>query len=275
MKEGEFEISTQINDEKVTYKRNSTVENRTLIYDRERCVGCLLCEIPCPVDAINMGATGSVARGLVDGPSLVVDMEKCTFCGICSETCPFNCYEFYIDDQPIRGREDYPVYVRNLTIGEVNEKHKGKELSEALERCAATCPRSALIVKKDRLDFIEKECIYCQGCVDCEDGPEIKVDRFIEGTISVDKELCQGCTACRDICPTKAPSYPTSEIGDKPEKIVINTQICNFCGACEKVCPVKAITVTRNNIKYTKAAIAPWTQMWTESFEKMKTKTEE
>ncbi len=272
MKEGEFEISTQINEEKVTYKRNSTVENRTLIYDRERCVGCMLCEIPCPVDAIKMGAAGSVARGLVDAPSLVVDMDKCTFCGICSETCPFNCYEFYIDDQPIKGREDYPAYIRNFTIGEI-EKYDGKKLSEALERCAATCPRGALAVKKDRLDFIERECIYCQGCVDCEDGPEIKVERYIEGEIRVDNDLCQGCGACRDICPTKAPSYPRADIGGKPEKTVIDTRICNFCGACEQVCPVKAIKVTRNNIKYTKAITSPWARMWTEAFEKLKTKS--
>ena len=91
MKEGEFEVSTKISGHKAIYKRRSTIEERTLTYDRERCVGCLLCEIPCPVDAINLGATGSVARDLVDSPSLVVDMERCTFCGICSEACPTRC----------------------------------------------------------------------------------------------------------------------------------------------------------------------------------------
>ena len=92
MEEGKFEISTQIEKGKIVYRRRSTIEDRLLVYDPARCVGCLLCEIPCPVDAIDLGATGSVARDLVETPSLVVDMAKCTFCGICAETCPFNSY---------------------------------------------------------------------------------------------------------------------------------------------------------------------------------------
>ncbi|MFQ5800843.1 MAG: 4Fe-4S binding protein [Candidatus Hydrothermarchaeales archaeon] len=271
MKEGEFEISTQISGDKVTYERKSTIEERTLIYDRERCVGCLLCEIPCPVDAIDLGATGSVARGLVDSPSLVVDMAKCTFCGICSETCPFNSYEFLIDAKPIRDHEDYLTYDRNFSLDTSKVDLKGAQLKEALERCASTCPRDALVTKKNSLEFIEKECIYCQGCVDCEDGIGIEVNRVIEGDITVDNEKCQGCGACRDICPTKAPSYPKGELGEKQEKTVIDVNICNFCGACEKVCPVEAITIRRMKINYRKGKEAPWTKMWIEAFEKMRT----
>lgn len=275
MKEGEFEISTKLSGGKVVYKRRSTIEERTLIYDKERCVGCLLCEIPCPVDAINLGATGSVARDLVEAPKLVVDMERCTFCGICSETCPFNSYEFYIDGGPIKGNEDYLSYEKNFTLDTSKLALKGRQLKAALERCAATCPRSALVPNKDSIEFIEKECIYCQGCVEPGDGIEIKVDRAIEGDITVDNEKCQGCGACRDICPTLAPSFPKSDLGEKPEKTVIDIRICNFCGACEKVCPVDAITVTRKEIKYKKGKTAPWTQTWIEAFEKLKTGVED
>ena len=272
MKEGEFEVSTKISGHKAIYKRRSTIEERTLTYDRERCVGCLLCEIPCPVDAINLGATGSVARELVDSPSLVVDMERCTFCGICSETCPFNSYEFYIDDKPIRGSEDYLTYERSFSLDTSKTSLKGAGLKTALEKTAATCPRGALLADKDTLEFVEKECIYCQGCTEPPDGIEIKVKRAIEGDIAVDNERCQGCGACRDICPTKAPSFPKSAIGERMEKTVIDKRICNFCGACEKVCPVDAITVTRTKINYRKAREAPWTKTWIDSFEKLKTR---
>ncbi len=271
MKEGEFEISTRLRGEKVIHNRKSTIEKRTLIYDRDRCVGCMLCAIPCPVDAINLGAIGSVARELVESPSLVVDMDKCTFCGICSETCPFNCYEFYIDDKPIRGDANYLTYDRNFTLDTSKVGLKGSRLKEALEKRALTCPRDALEVKRGTIDFIEKECIYCQGCVENTDGIEIKVDRVIEGRIEVDNEKCQGCTACRDICPTKAPSFPQGRPGEQLEKTVIDTKICNFCGACAQVCPVDAIEVFRTKINYRKGREAPWTKTWVDAFEKLRT----
>jgi 4Fe-4S ferredoxin len=275
MKEGEFEISTLLNEDTVTYKRRSTIEERTLTYLGERCVGCLLCEIPCPVDAINLGATGSVARELVDSPNLVVEMDKCTFCGICSETCPFNVYEFEIDTEPIRGKEDYLTYDRNFRLDTSKVNLKGKKLNEALQRCASTCPRDALVAKNSSIEFIEKECIYCQGCVDCQDGIEIEVNRVIEGDIAVDNEKCQGCAACRDICPTKAPSYPKASLGEKEEKVSIDVSICNFCGACEKVCPVEAITVQRTKINVKKGKDAPWTKTWIDAFDKLMTQVEE
>ena len=271
MKEGEFEISTAVDENRVIHKRRSTIEERILVYDTERCVGCLLCEIPCPVDAIKLGATGSVARELVESPNLVVDMSLCTFCGICSETCPFNVYEFTIDDKEIRGRDDYLTYDRNFSLDQSKVQLKGKELKELLDACAAKCPTDALQVKKNKLEYVEKECIFCQGCVDCGEGIEINVERTIEGDISVDNETCQGCGACRDICPTKAPSYPESEVGLRAEKVVIDKDICNFCGACEKVCPVDAIEVTRTNIRYKTGDTSPWTAMWTSAFESLKT----
>jgi 4Fe-4S ferredoxin len=275
MKEGEFEFSTKLSGDKVIYKRRSTIEERTLIYDKDRCVGCLLCEIPCPVDAINLGATGSVARELVESPSLVVDLEKCTFCGVCSETCPFNSYEFLIDNKSIRGTAEYLTYNRNFNLETSDVVLTGKKLEEALERRAATCPRNALVPKKGTLEFVEKECIYCQGCVASEEGIEIKVDRVIEGNITVDNVKCQGCGACRDICPTLAPSFPRADVGKTAEKMVIDLKICNFCGACEKVCPVDAIKVSRSKINYRKGKVAPWTKMWIEAFEKLKNEVED
>jgi len=51
----------------------------TLIYDREKCTGCMLCPKVC-----NFGA---IAK---DGNKVRFDFDKCVLCGSCQEVCPVN-----------------------------------------------------------------------------------------------------------------------------------------------------------------------------------------
>lgn len=49
-----------------------------IVYDREACIGCLLCIRTCPSGAISVTEDGKVAFSL----------DRCIFCGQCGETCP-------------------------------------------------------------------------------------------------------------------------------------------------------------------------------------------
>lgn len=51
------------------------------------------------------------------------------------------------------------------------------------------------------------------------------------------KDQCCGCTACIEICPTKALSFETDSEGFNYPKLE-ESKCCN-CGLCEKVCPMK------------------------------------
>lgn len=57
-----------------------------------------------------------------------------------------------------------------------------------------------------------------------------------------DKELCSGCTACKNICPKEAIEMVQDEEGFLYPKV--NKEKCIKCGKCKKVCPV----INRKNI---------------------------
>jgi ferredoxin len=53
--------------------------------------------------------------------------------------------------------------------------------------------------------------------------------------VKISEELCIGCGACIDTCPTEA-----LEMVD--DKAVVDAEKCVDCGACIDSCPVSAIT---------------------------------
>ncbi|MFV0380217.1 MAG: 4Fe-4S binding protein [Anaerorhabdus sp.] len=54
--------------------------------------------------------------------------------------------------------------------------------------------------------------------------------------VTVDKDLCIGCTACVSVCPTGALSM------DSNDKAECEPSACIDCGACVGACPVSAIS---------------------------------
>lgn len=51
----------------------------------------------------------------------------------------------------------------------------------------------------------------------------------------VDRELCDACGSCAEVCPTDAIAIE--------ETAVVNVDECNECQACADECPSEAITV--------------------------------
>ncbi|TDF74740.1 indolepyruvate ferredoxin oxidoreductase subunit alpha [Candidatus Syntrophosphaera thermopropionivorans] len=53
--------------------------------------------------------------------------------------------------------------------------------------------------------------------------------------VKIDKDICIGCAACIDIC-------PTGSLSMQEDKAVCDEGTCIDCGSCIPVCPVQAIS---------------------------------
>ncbi|OGV64894.1 MAG: ferredoxin [Lentisphaerae bacterium RIFOXYA12_FULL_48_11] len=50
----------------------------TLALDKEKCIGCGMCEIVCP----------HAVFSVVDGKAFITDRDACMECGACARNCP-------------------------------------------------------------------------------------------------------------------------------------------------------------------------------------------
>ncbi|MEM2851424.1 MAG: 4Fe-4S binding protein [Candidatus Bathyarchaeia archaeon] len=55
-----------------------------MIYDREACIGCLLCVRTCPSGAVTT----------TEERKVTFSIDRCIFCGQCGETCPKDAISF-------------------------------------------------------------------------------------------------------------------------------------------------------------------------------------
>jgi NAD(P)H-quinone oxidoreductase subunit I len=53
-----------------------------IVYDKEKCIGCKLCLIVCPSEAIVFKA---------EEKKIMIYLARCTFCAQCNDICPVSC----------------------------------------------------------------------------------------------------------------------------------------------------------------------------------------
>lgn len=70
----------------------------------ERCVGCYLCAVACPVDCIALQATED-EHGRRYPETFRINFSRCIFCGYCEEACPTYAIQLIPDfemSEPVR-----------------------------------------------------------------------------------------------------------------------------------------------------------------------------
>ncbi|MCC2641747.1 MAG: dehydrogenase subunit [Nitrospira sp.] len=122
----------------------------------ERCVGCYLCAVACPVDCIALQATEDDS-GRRYPEWFRINFSRCIFCGYCEEACPTYAIQLTTDyemseydrrnlvyekeDLMINGTGKYPEYnfyrVSGVDIG-------GKDKGEAEREAAPVDVRSLM-----------------------------------------------------------------------------------------------------------------------------------
>jgi 4Fe-4S ferredoxin len=250
------------------------VKNYKLNLDRTRCVGCQICSLACPKEAIKTVKQPKAAGEKAQKAKVDIDLAKCNFCGICDVTCPYSAVKVTLNnahDLSILAKDSYPNLVRDIQV----DTHKCQK--ECVE-CGTACPFSLIKISKVGFDSkpvtdintltpnekkrvqitvdIKKElCPTCKICEHkCSPGA-LKVKKTFEGTITINQQKCpQGCSDCLDVCP-----IPGALLRGEDNKIYVNDTFCTYCGACANVCPApEALKVTRTKVSHTPIHSGTW-----------------
>ncbi|MEM0050061.1 MAG: 4Fe-4S binding protein [Candidatus Bathyarchaeia archaeon] len=231
----------------------------TLFLDRNRCVGCELCELACPKEAIKI-VKPSELKYLEEPPKRITASileDKCNFCGICSEICIFGAFKQSVNGKdfvPVLESESFPKVIHEVKVDE-------SKCPPGCRICEEACPLHLINVKfspEGKVIKVDVDKEHCPGCRICEikcPYDAIHARKIITGVISINTSLCpEGCRDCVDACPIPGVLF----IADNG-KVSINELFCVYCGACRKACPVNgAIDLRRVSIYHERVKSGAW-----------------
>ena len=243
--------------EKFLIERVMYTKRYSLVLDRERCVGCEICKITCPKEAITVVKPVKIDGEKLNKPTVTIDESKCSFCGICTSICPFSALELSANNEkwvPVLEKEAFPKIIHEISVEE-------SKCPVDCTKCEEACPFKLIKVAADKFSGsvkvnIDKE--HCPGCrlceVKCPHGA-IMARKIITGVISINSEKCpKNCHDCVDVCP-----IPNVLSLSDNGKVEVNENCCIFCGVCKVVCPVEeALYLQRNSVYHTPVHSGAW-----------------
>lgn len=251
------------------------VKNYKLTNDRKRCVGCEICTLACPKEAIKLEKQPKTIGEKAKKAWVDIDLAKCNFCGICDVACPFGAMKMTLDGQHVLSvveKESFPQLIRDIRIdaGKLNISRVDGEKACPLGLIKVNRPladgrpidTSATNIPEENQDVrvnfeIDKD--HCPCCRVCEyQMPEgvMQVRKFVNGRIDIRTDKCpDGCRDCLDVCPISGALY----FSDEDRKVHVNETFCVYCGACKAVCPIEgAVDLKRTSIIHSPVRSGAW-----------------
>lgn len=244
-------------DNQLIIERIHHAKTYKLTIDQASCVGCELCSLICPREAIKVTKRPKMEGEKAERPTIDVDEAKCHYCGMCVAICPYGAAHVAVDGENISSvveKESFPRLIREISVDTTKCPTDCKECEEA-------CPLNLIKIesnsKKDKItvEILEEKCPCCGLCdVKCPEGA-IKVRRIFTGKIRIDQEKCPSeCTDCLDICPITGALFL-----DEKNKVRVNELFCTYCGVCKIVCPEEeALELSRSTIHHTPIHSGAW-----------------
>jgi len=263
------------NENELIIERLLHAKHYALALDKTRCVGCEICKVVCPREAIEVKKQPKSQGQKTQRPIFDVSAQKCSYCGMCVPICPFDALRVQVNENPLVSvieKESFPRLIHEIEVDSSKcsldcvdcEKAcplnlvkvtllapDGKEISH---NDAHTYPgRSSLKVK---VDIKKEQSPCCRLCeVKCPEGA-IHVRKIFHGVLDINAEKCpKGCQDCLDVCPI--PGALFVEGGN----VYPNETFCVFCGACKIVCPAEgALVMERHSVHHTPIKSGAWSK---------------
>ena len=249
-------VKTETEDE-LTIERIMHARHYSLFLNKNRCVGCDICQTVCPREAIEIAKPAKVEGEKLEQPTIAIDENKCQFCGICNAICPFGALMLKINEErtiPVLRTESFPQIIHEI---EVDTNKCPTDCNE----CEEACPFGLIkvIVNKDRNEVkVEVDKDHCPCCRLCEakcPHDAIHNRKIIFGSIRINSEKCpEDCHDCVDVCPIPGVVYLSAD-----GKVHVNDFSCIYCGVCRIVCPVEgALEIRRTSVYHTPVHSGAW-----------------
>lgn len=229
----------------------------SLVLDNQKCVGCEICRIACPKEAITVEKSPKNEGKKLSKSTVNLDETKCHFCGICTTICPFGALTLSMNGNkwvPVFEKEAFPQVVHEVTVDET-------VCPVDCTKCEEACPFKLIKVTSDKasgrvqVQVDREHCPECRLCeVKCPKGA-ITTRKIFSGSISINKEKCpENCHDCVDVCP-----IPEVLTVLKDGKVEVNEKHCIYCGACKVVCPAEnALVLRRYSVRHTPVDSGAW-----------------
>jgi len=262
------------NKDELTIERLLHARHYSLTLDKSKCVGCEICKIICPREAIEVKKQTKLQGQKAPSPVFDVSPQKCSYCGICETICPFDALVVKINNEHVAQvveKETFPELIHEIDVDTTKCPLDCIECEKAcplnLIKVSLLTPDGKQISHKDaeahsnkndlkvKVDIQKEPCPSCRLCeIKCPQGT-IHVRKIFHGLLDINLEKCPpNCQDCLDVCPIPGALYL-----DGDGKVHPDETYCVFCGACKIVCPVEgALVMERRSVHHTPVKSGAW-----------------
>jgi 4Fe-4S ferredoxin len=262
------------NEKELMIERLLHAKHYSLTLDKTRCVGCEICRVICPREAIQIQKQPKLQGGKAQRPTFDVSAQKCSYCGMCEPICSFDALKVKVNGEhivPVVEKESFPKLIHEI---EVDTTKCDLDCVECEKACPLNLVKVTLLTpegkqisrskaesltkKKDvrvQVEVKRDQSPCCRLCeIKCPEGA-IRVRKIFHGVLDINVEKCPtGCQDCLDVCPIPGALF----LGDD-SKVYPDETFCVFCGACKIVCPAEgALTMERRSVYHTPVKSGAW-----------------